>query len=177
MRAALLGAPLLLAGCGVFFQQHAVGNPHVPQPLKPVSLSAYLGRWYEIARYDQSFQAGCDGVTADYSLKPDGKLAIVNTCRDPDGKTRQARALAYVLPNTANTQLKVSFFGPFYIGNYWILDHADDYAWAIVGDPTGRYLWLLDRKPVPGPAETQALIARAAALGYDVSMLRRTEQP
>ena len=178
IRTALIGAPLIaLAGCGVFFQQHPVGNAHVPEPAKPVSVQAYLGRWYEIARYEQSFQKGCEGVTADYSLRPSGKLAIVNTCREPDGRTRQAKALAYVVPNTGNTQLKVSFFGPIYIGNYWILDHAEDYAWAIVGDPSGRYLWILARKPVLPPTEVDALIARVQALGYDTSTLLRTKQP
>lgn len=178
VRVAVVGLPLVaLAGCGVFFQQHAVGNTHVPAPAKPVSIQAYLGRWYEIARYEQSFQKGCEGVTADYSLKPSGKLSIVNTCREPDGRIRQAKALAYVIPDTGNTQLKVSFFGPFYIGNYWILDHAEDYAWAIVGDPSGRYLWILARKPVLPSAEVDALIARVQALGYDTSTLLRTQQP
>lgn len=178
IRAALIGLPLVaLTGCGVFFQQHPVGNPRVPEPARQVSLQAYLGRWYEIARYEQSFQKGCEGVTADYSLKPSGKLAIVNTCRDPDGRIRQAKALAYVVPDTGNTKLKVSFFGPFYIGNYWILDHAEDYAWAIVGDPSGRYLWILARKPVLPSSEVDALIARVQALGYDTSTLLRTKQP
>ena len=73
-------------------------------------------------------------------------------------------------------ELKVSFFGPFY-GDYWVLDHADDYSWAIVGEPSGRYLWLLSRAAKPGQARLDQLIARARALGYDTSMLRITQQP
>jgi apolipoprotein D and lipocalin family protein len=70
----------------------------------------------------------------------------------------------------------VSFFGPFF-GDYWVLDHADDYAWSIVGEPSGRYLWILSRNATPTPAALAALKSRAAALGYDVTMLRETKQP
>lgn len=75
-----------------------------------------------------------------------------------------------------NAKLKVSFFGPFY-GDYWVLDHADDYSWSIVGEPSGRYLWILNRQPNPGSSAVQRLIDRAAELGYDTSMLLRTKQP
>lgn len=176
--AGCMAVPVLaLAACVGPFRQHPVGNRHVPEPLKAVDLTRYLGRWYEIARYEQSFEKDCEAATATYSLMPDGKISIVNACRAPDGRERVAHARAYVLPHTGNAKLKVSFFGPFYIGNYWVMDHAEDYAWAIVGDPSGRYLWLLDRQANPSPAEVDALIARTAALGYDTAMLRRTRQP
>lgn len=181
-RAATIAAGLalpavLLAGCVGPLRQHPIGNPHVPQPLKSVDLSRYLGRWYEIARYEQVFEKDCEAATATYSLLPSGRIAIVNACEGPDGRPRVARARAYVVPGSGNAKLKVSFFWPLYIGNYWIMDHADDYAWAIVGDPSGRYLWLLDRRAVPTAAEVEALYARARALGYDTAMLRRTRQP
>jgi len=158
-------------------RRHPVGNRCVPEPVCPVDLQRYVGQWYEIARYEQVFQKDCDGVTATYSALPDGKIGILNTCRKPDGRPGAAAAKACVVPKSGNTKLKVSFFGPFYIGNYWIMDHADDYEWAIVGDPSGRYLWLLDRRPCPPHQSQQALAGRAAALGYDTSMLRWTQQP
>jgi apolipoprotein D and lipocalin family protein len=71
----------------------------------------------------------------------------------------------------------VSFFGPFFVGNYWVMDHADDYAWTIVGEPSGKYLWILTRQATPPQAEKDALVARVAALGYDTKMLRFTRQP
>lgn len=169
-------AAIGLAACAGIGSRHPVGNRSVPQPNKPVELQKYLGRWYEIARYEQSFQKGCEGVSADYSLRPDGSIAVVNRCRKPDGKTSEARGRAKVVDPRSSAKLKVSFFGPFY-GDYWVLDHADDYSWSIVGEPSGRYLWILDRDATPPEAKVQKLIERAGSLGYDTSMLLRTRQP
>lgn len=173
---AMLAAGLLLGGCAAVFSKHPVGNVAVPQPAKPVVLNSYLGRWYEVARYEQGFQKDCDGVTADYALRDDGKLSVINTCRKPDGQIKRAEGKAKVVDTATGAKLKVSFFGPFY-GDYWVLDHADDYSWSIVGEGSGRYLWLLSREANPGQAKIDMLIARAKALGYDTSMLRMTRQP
>lgn len=169
-------AAIGLAACAAIGSRHPVGNRSVPQPSKPVELQKYLGRWYEIARYEQSFQKGCEGVSADYSLRPDGGIDVVNRCRKPDGKTSEARGRAKVVDPKTGAKLKVSFFGPFY-GDYWVLDHADDYSWSIVGEPSGRYLWILDRDATPPEAKVRELIERALSLGYDTSMLLRTRQP
>lgn len=165
-----------LVACSTLVSRHPVGNRAVPQPQKRVDLQKYLGRWYEIARYEQGFQKGCEGVTADYSLRTDGSIDVLNRCRKPDGESSEARGRAKVVDEHTNAKLKVSFFGPFY-GDYWVLDHADDYSWAIVGEPSGRYLWILERDATPANAEVQELIDRASELGYDTSMLRRTNQP
>lgn len=172
--ASTVALAVLLGGCAALGPKHPVGNGAVPEPAKPVEISRYLGRWYEIARYEQGFQKDCDGVTADYSLRDDGKIRVVNTCRKPDGKITDATGRAKIVDPATNAKLKVSFFGPFY-GDYWVLDRAEDYSWAIVGEPSGRYLWLLARQPEP--ANRDALIARARVLGYDTSMLRITKQP
>lgn len=178
LRLAALSLPVLgLAGYAVLLNRRPVGNPCVPEPLRPVSLKDYLGRWYEVARYEQSFEKGCEGVTADYSLRQDGMINIVNSCRMKNGKQRVARGTAKLVPGSHGAKLKVGFFGPFHFGNYWVLDRAPDYGWSIVGDPSGRYLWLLSRTPTPGDMELRALIHRAAALGYDTTRLVITEQP
>jgi apolipoprotein D and lipocalin family protein len=156
--------------------RHPVGNRSVPQPRKRVDLQRYLGRWYEIARYEQSFEKGCEGVTADYELVRGGSIAVVNRCRKPGGKITEARGRAKLVDRDSNAKLKVSFFGPFY-GDYWILDHADDYRWSIVGEPSGRYLWILNRQATPTEAEVEQLFGQARSLGYDTSMLLRTKQP
>lgn len=170
-----LGA-LALGGCAAAFNKHPVGNTAVPQPAKAVDLQRYLGRWYELARYEQGFQKDCDGVTADYALRDDGMISVLNSCRKPDGKVSQAKGRAKVVDQATSAKLKVSFFGPFF-GDYWVLDRGEDYSWAIIGEPSGRYLWILSREANPGEAAVEALIARTRALGYDTTMLRRTRQP
>jgi len=174
---AILGmAGIGLAACSTLVSRHPVGNPSVPPPLKSVDVQKYLGRWYEVARYEQSFQKGCESVTADYALQDDGSIAVLNRCRKPGGKLSEARGRAKVADQTTNAKLKVSFFGPFY-GDYWVLDHGDDYDWSIVGEGSGRYLWILSRQAEPTEAVIRKLIDRARALGYDTSLLRRTKQP
>ncbi len=182
-RAMSLLPMLLLAGTAGFLVGCATarpsGNRTVPEPAKPVDLTRYLGKWYEMARYEAGFEKDCEAATADYALRPDGLVQVVNSCRQdaPDGPVRTARARARIVPNSGNAKLKVSFFGPFFVGNYWVMDHADDYAWTIVGEPTGKYLWILTRDATPGQAEKDALVARVAGLGYDTGMLRFTRQP
>jgi apolipoprotein D and lipocalin family protein len=173
---AVVAASLLLAGKAA--GQYS-GNPAVPEPLKPVDLPRYLGRWYEFARYDNRFERGCEGVTAEYSRRPDGAIGIVNTCRRGGlgGPLRASSGRARIVPGSGDTKLRVSFFGPVFLGRYWILDHDEDYSWSVVGEPSGKYLWILTREPAPDIAVQELLIARARALGYDTHRLRRTLQP
>lgn len=174
----LAGAALALGACATL-QRGPVGNAAVPQPAKPVDLNRYLGRWYELARYEAGFQKDCEAVTADYSLRDDGLIGVLNRCRQGavDGPVKQAEARARIVEGSDNAKLKVSFFGPFYVGDYWVLDHADDYSWSIVGEPSGRYLWILSREARPGAETRQALRSRVQALGYELSLLRETQQP
>lgn len=155
-----------------------VGNSAVPQPAKPVDLDRYLGRWYELGRIENRFERGCEGVTADYTARPDGLVEVVNACHEetPEGLRRLARGRAKVVPGSRNAKLRVSFFGPLFLGKYWILDHDDGYQWSIVGEPSGRFLWILSRDPAPGQDVYQDLLSRAGALGYNVAMVRRTRQ-
>jgi apolipoprotein D and lipocalin family protein len=173
-RAIVLGASLMLAACNPV---QPSGNASVPQPAKPVELSRYVGRWHEQARYEASFQKGCEAVTADYAAKPDGSIAVVNSCREGSvsGPLLTAEATARVVDGSNNAKLKVSFFPPFE-GDYWVLDRAADYSWSIVGEPSGQYLWILTRSPRITKRQYTRLVARAAALGYDTALLRRTAQ-
>jgi apolipoprotein D and lipocalin family protein len=170
-------ATLGLAGCGALSGQMQ-GNAAVPEPRKAVDLGRYAGIWHEQARYDAIFQRGCEGVTARYTKPPDGEIEVINTCRDGSvqGPERGVTGRARIVDGSGNAKLKVSFFGPFFFGDYWVLDRADDYSWAIVGEPSGRYLWLLTRAKTLPPSQYRTLVARAASLGYDVSRLRRTQQ-
>ena len=166
----------LLAACASLTGSKS-GNAQVPQPAGPVDLDRYIGRWYEFARYENRFEKGCERVTAQYAKRSDGLITVTNRCHGGgvNGPVRVSEGRAKIVPGSANAKLKVSFFGPLYLGNYWVLDHADDYSWAIVGEPSGRYLWILTRAEQPDPTLRAELISRVAELGYDTSMLRQTQ--
>jgi apolipoprotein D and lipocalin family protein len=143
-----------------------------------VDLDRYLGRWYEIASYPAWFQKNCTAVTADYSLREDGRIKVINSCRKGtlDGKAKQSTGRAKVVDPTTNAKLKVSFFGPFW-GDYWIIDLDPDYQWAVVGVPNRKYLWILSRTPQMDAALYDEIIARLPARRYDPTRLNRTLQP
>jgi len=173
------GGVAVAASAAVLFllDRHPVGNRSVPEPAKPVDLQRYVGLWFEVARYDQRFERSCEsGVTAAYSLRADGSVDVTNRCRRADGSLKQAHGRAKVVDGGTNAKLKVSFFGPFY-GDYWVLDRADDYSWSIVGEPSGRYLWILSRRSNPSPDFVRQLVRRAQELGYDTRPLLYTRQP
>lgn len=165
-----------MPGC-TGYANRPVGNTAVPQPAKSVDLNRYLGRWYELYRYEAPFQKDCEGATADYSLNNNGTIKVVNSCHQGsvDGKLRTATGKAKVVDTSTGAKLKVSFFGPFY-GDYWVLDHGDDYSWSIVGEPSGRYLWVLSRSPKPSAEQRAFLEQRVKELGYDWSLVRVTVQ-
>lgn len=167
-------AAFALAACGSL-SAGPVGNPAVPQPAKPVDLKLYAGLWHEQARYENRFERDCEAVTATYRALPDGGIEVVNSCRQGavDGPLKVAKGRAKVVAGSSGAKLKVSFFGPFF-GDYWVLDHADDYSWSIVGEPRGRYLWILTREARPDAARRALLEARVRALGYDARLIRQT---
>ncbi|MBX3593977.1 lipocalin family protein [Sphingomonas sp.] len=166
---------------GLFLYSRAsrpsVINPQVPEPAKPVDLARYTGKWFELARHDNRFQKGMDAVTAEYAVGEDGRIVIVNSGqRSGESERDVSEGRAIVADEATNAKLKVSFFGPLYTGDYWVLDHGDDYDWAIVGEPSGRYLWLLSREARPAPDTLQSLLERVQDLGYDRWALRITQQ-
>ena len=140
-----------------------------------VDLERYLGTWYEIASYPASFQSGCVATHAEYSLREDGKIKVVNRCSDKtlDGPERVAEGVARVVDEETNAKLKVSFFWPFE-GDYWIIDLDEHYQWAVVGEPSRKYLWILSRTPVMGPDLYRHITGRLLQTGYDPGKLRRT---
>lgn len=169
-----LAAVLLLAvGC-------APRGPVLP-PLETVAhvdLQRYTGTWYEIASYPNRFQKGCVATRADYRLLEDGRIEVLNQCRQEnlDGTLRSARGLARVADPVSNARLEVSFFRPFW-GDYWVIDLDPDYQWAVIGHPGRDYLWILSRTPLIDEALYQRLLAGLPARGYDPQRLQRTLQP
>ncbi len=146
------------------------------QTVASVDLARYLGQWYEIASYPNRFQRDCTATTADYSRLPSGAIRVINRCRkgDPEGPLAEAVGQAEIADPATNAKLKVSFFWPFK-GNYWIIDLDKDYQWAVVGEPSRRYLWILNRTPTMDDALYTAIVARLPAKGYDPQRLQRTQ--
>ena len=147
----------------------------VPENVRPVTgfkLERYLGKWYEIARLDHSFERGLSQVTAEYSLRKDGGVKVVNKGYSVEKKKwKEAEGKAYFVESPDLGYLKVSFFGPFY-GAYVVfeLDH-EGYKYSLVSGPDKSYLWLLSRTPELDKAKQSMLVNKAASLGFDTSKL------
>jgi len=168
-------AGLVAAGFAIATRAEAAAPlATVPQ----VDLDCYLGRWYEIARYPNRFQRDCAGeTTATYARRDDGTIAVDNRCRRGDGSTDQAQGVARVVDTATNARLEVRFapaflaFLPFVWGDYWIIDLAPDYSYAVVGEPSRNYLWILSRTPTLPETTLRAIRERLPAAGYDPSRL------
>jgi apolipoprotein D and lipocalin family protein len=142
-----------------------------------VDLSRYVGLWYEISRLPNGFQKKCaDTVTANYAMRADGKIDVINRCRKASGEYATAKGKAKIVDKKTNAKLKVSFFWPFY-GDYWILDLGPNYEYAVVGEPGRKYLWILSRSPQMDEALYQQLLRKMAAQGFNTEMMIRTSQP
>lgn len=165
-----------LAGCATSTTER-LNLPQL-QTVTQVELGRYVGTWYEIASFPQSFQAGCTGTTATYTLGEDGEIGVVNRCRKDslDGEEEVAEGRARVVDTTTHAKLEVSFFRPFW-GDYWIIDLAPDYSHAVVGHPDRDYLWILSRTPTLDAATYEAILTRLTGQGYETSRLVRTLQP
>ena len=161
----------------------AAAPPPLPTP-DSVDLARYAGRWYEIARLPNRFQDQCaSDVAATYTLRPDGRVSVVNECRKRDGQTTRVEGEARRADETGPaSRLKVRFapaflsFLPFVWGDYWIVDLDRDYRHALVGDPSRRYLWILSRNPRMDPAAYESLAVTAGRLGFDATGLVPTPQ-
>lgn len=155
---------LFLGGC--------VSLPPQVKPVGNFQVERYLGTWYEVARLDHSFERGLVQVSAEYSLREDGGLRVVNRGYSvKENKWKEAAGKAYFVNEPQQGYLKVSFFGPFY-GAYVIfeLDH-DHYQYSLVCGPDTSYLWILSRSPQLKAEVKEMLLAKAAAAGFDTSKL------
>ena len=156
----------------VVFLTACVGIPENVEPVDNFNLKKYLGKWYEIARLDHSFERGLTRVTADYSLRDDGGLRVFNRgFSAKENRWKEAEGKGYFVKGSDHGHLKVSFFGPFY-GAYIVfeLDH-ENYQYSVVCGPDKSYLWILARGPQISKGLMDALIAKAAALGFDTDKL------
>jgi len=159
---------LLLGSC-------ASGGPAtIPLEVVPqVDLGRYIGRWYEIASFPQRFQKGCTDSRAEYRLRDDGAIEVLNSCFR-NGKEDTAKGKAWIVDKTTNAKLKVSFFWPFR-GDYWIIELGKEYEYAVVSAPSMQYLWVLSRTPDMDEARYDGIVGRLKQRGFDVARLKRTE--
>lgn len=142
-----------------------------------VDVKRYMGTWFEIAKLPQRFEKGLVGITANYSLLPDGKVRVINSGykEDFNGKLKTIKGKAWEADTATNAKLKVSFFWPF-AGNYWILELGKDYEYAVVGEESRKYLWILSRTPQMDEAVYNELLKRVQDKGFDISKLEKIPQ-
>lgn len=146
--------------------------------VKRLDIQKYLGTWYEIARFDHFFERGLVGVTANYSMREDGKIKVINSGykNSLNGKFSKAVGKAFVPdPENEPAKLKVSFFWFFY-GDYYVMELDKDYLWAVIGSSSDKYLWILSRTPQIGNELYTELLEKLKKRGYDVSKLMKVLQ-
>ncbi|NTW32649.1 MAG: lipocalin family protein, partial [Bacteroidetes bacterium] len=142
------------------------------ETVKEVDLSKYVGKWYEIASFPQSFQKGCSCTSAEYIITDKKYIKVLNSC-DRNGTRTSATGKAFVQKNTGNAKLKVQFFWPF-SGKYWIIDLADDYSYAVVGHPNLKYLWILSRTKQMDENIYNSICEKLKAKEFDITKLEVT---
>jgi len=155
---------LLLSGC--------TGLPQGVEPVQGFELERYLGKWYEIARIENRFEEGLNAVTAQYSLRDDGGIDVLNRGFDAENNSwRSATGRAYFVSDSEVGHLKVSFFGPFY--SSYVIFGLDDqhYQYAFISGYDHKFLWLLARTPEVEPKVRDKFIEKAKDLGFDLSTL------
>lgn len=169
MKTLWIMAALLLAGC--------ISRPDQIVPVASFKADKYLGKWYEIARLDHGFERGLSQVTADYSMRADGGIKVVNRGYQAEkSEWKVAEGKAYFVGKPDEAFLRVSFFGPFY-GSYIVFDlDQDNYSHSMISGPNKSYLWLLSRTPTMDEATKKRLVGKAQALGFDTSKLIYVDQ-
>ena len=143
-----------------------------------VDLNKYLGKWYEIARFDHSFEKGLVGVTATYSLRPDGKIKVLNEGykNTLNGKHKVAVGKAKIPDPKDLSKLKVSFFLNFY-ADYLIMELDQvNYQYAMIGSNSDNFLWILSRTPTLPDSIYNMLLEKAKKRGYEINALIKVPQ-
>jgi apolipoprotein D and lipocalin family protein len=161
--------PILLSAC--------VNIPENVSPVTGFDIDRYLGTWYEIARLDHSFERGLERVTAEYSLRDDGGIKVVNKGLDPQkNRWKEAIGKAYFVGDSNLGSLKVSFWGPFYSSYNIIALDKNNYSYSMVCGPNKSYLWILAREPHMEESLKFELINKAKDLGFETEKLIHVTQ-
>ena len=164
---------VLLFGCSV---SKEMSTEHIPS-VKTFDLNRFLGTWYEVARLPNSFENGLDKVTATYTLRHDGKIAVLNKGFDRiKGEWKEANGKARFKDDAAGSFLEVSFFWIFY-ADYKIIDlDTVNYSYAMVTSSSKKYLWILSRTPQLEDSMYDALIRQAGKWGFNIPLIYKVPQ-
>ncbi len=170
--ALLLTCPVVVA---------AAQNEKSLKTVSNVNLDRYAGLWYEIAKIPNRFQRKCDrGTTAQYALREDGKIDVINRCFDKAGKVIEAKGIARIVDAESNAKLKVSFVKIFglslFWGDYWIIGLGADYDFAIIGTPGRKYGWILSRTPTLNQDKLNKIFELLREQGYNPDDFEMTFQ-
>jgi apolipoprotein D and lipocalin family protein len=179
MKYVIVSFVILSIGVGAALAQ----RPAALKPVNGIDLQRYKGTWYEIAKYPNRFQKQClANTTANYVLKENGRVEVLNECVKKDGTTVSAQGEAKIGDKRNNAKLKVRFapgftsFLPFVWANYWVIDLAPDYSYAVIGEPGRNYFWILSRTPTMDDATYQNILRRAETMGYNPQRVEKTPQ-
>jgi len=163
----------------VFFTLFLTGCTGIPEGIEPVrgfEVNRYLGKWYEVARLDHSFERGLNNVSAEYSLRADGGLKVINRGFDTlSNSWNEAEGKAYFVEDNNTAYLKVSFCGPFY-GSYVVFDLGSNYEYSLVTSSDRSYLWLLSRTPDIEDDLKEKLLKEMTEMGFEKEALIFVEQ-
>lgn len=166
-----IGTAVVLAATLVLLSSCGSTIPAGASAIKPFDVKRYAGKWYEIARLDFKYEKGLNNVTADYSLKEDGKIKVVNRGYDvKKKKSEEVTGKAKFVDARDEAKLKVSFFGPFYSG-YNVIAIDPEYRYALVAGESLKYLWLLSRETTMPEDVKKEYLDKAKSLGYNVDDL------
>jgi apolipoprotein D and lipocalin family protein len=153
------------------------------QTVPAVDLNRYSGRWFEIAKYPNKFQKKCVGnTTATYTQKKNGRIDVLNECLMANGMVNRATGEAKFGDKTSTAKLKVRFapsalsWLPQVWGDYWVIELASGYEYAVIGEPGREYLWILSRKPDMSDALYQDILRRVEKMGFQPGRVERTRQ-
>lgn len=160
---------IMLSGC--------LGMPKGVEPVSGFELNRYLGKWYEVARLNHSFEEGLSKVSAEYSINEDGSVKVINRgYSKKDQEWNEAEGKAKFIDAEDQGYLKVSFFGPFY-GSYVVFElDKENYQYAFVSGPDLDYLWLLSRTKDVDQEVIERFVSTAQSLGFKTNELIFVEQ-
>lgn len=173
---------VLVIKTNIAFTNEQINSNHEVTTVPFVELDKYLGKWFEISSIPQFFQRKCESnVTAEYFIDSEKTIKVVNSCDEKDGARKIAEGRARIEDSKTNAKLKVTFVKFFrwiyaFGGDYWVIDLAPDYRYAVVGHPSREYAWILSRIPNMDEKDLISISNNLVNQGYDLCKLMTSKQ-